>query len=346
MQLITIQDNQANQRLDKFLHRLLPEAGTGFLYKMLRKKNITLNGKRADGKELLSAGDEIKFFFSEETYAKFTGMADSRTPKHIQALVREGMQALQQLEGIQVLYENSHLLVACKPAGILSQKARPEDLSLNEWLLGYLLDKGTLLSEELSTFRPSICNRLDRNTSGIVLCSCSLKGAQQLGGMIKERSISKYYHTICTGSLTRQASLQGFLQKDNVSNRVVIRPAQAPEKEALQKEDWVQTSFRPLQSTEKYTLLEVELITGKTHQIRAHLAGIGHPLIGDYKYGNRRVNDLLKERFGLTHQLLHAHHVIFPEHTELLTAQEPHVFTAPEPELFWQIRTRLLEHGA
>lgn len=348
MQLVTIQENQSNQRFDKFLHKLLPQAGNSFLYKMLRKKNITLNGKRAEGKELLMTGDEIRFFFSDETYAKFSGnigVLEERNasvlPDRIHTLMEEGRRACQGLKGIQVIYENAHLVVLNKPAGVLSQKALPEDLSLNEWLLGYLLEREKISAEELRTFHPSICNRLDRNTSGIVLCGCSLKGSQQLGAMIKNRSIAKFYHTICVGSLTEAASLQGYLQKDSTTNRVRIRQAQSPPA-GEQQGDWIHTACRPLQSTAHYTLLEVELITGKTHQIRAHLAGIGHPLIGDYKYGKRNENERLKKEYGLTHQLLHAHHVIFPEDTELLTKQEPHLFTAPEPTLFGKIQTGLL----
>ena len=132
MQLLTIGKNQAGQRLDKFLKKALPNAGTGFLYKMLRKKNITLNGKKAEGKEILAQGDEVKCFFSEETYASLSGAGAAEDTSDYRKAYRS-------LKDISVLYEDENILLLNKPAGVLTQKAKPEDLSLNEWLIGHLL---------------------------------------------------------------------------------------------------------------------------------------------------------------------------------------------------------------
>ena len=156
-----ITDREAGQRLDKYLHRLLPEAGSSFLYKMLRKKNITLNGKKADGSEKITAGDMVTVYFAAETLARFMGESESeRTAYDL---------AYEKLTGITILYEDEHILLADKPAGILSQKADKTDLSLNEWLIGHLLHSKAISQEDLKAFKPSVCNRLDRNTSGIVL---------------------------------------------------------------------------------------------------------------------------------------------------------------------------------
>lgn len=309
MQEMTVSTNQAGQRLDKFLHKCLPEAQNSFLYKMLRKKNITLNGKRAEGKELLQQGDVVRMFFADETFLKFSGQSGES----------EYLKAYRQLEGISVIYEDKDRVILNKPAGVLSQKAKDSDLSLNEWLIGYLLETGAITAGELHTFKPSVCNRLDRNTSGLVLCGKTLHGTQTLSEAIRERSISKFYRTICVGKLREEVRLDGYLQKDARTNKVKILTKDLEKKctqnsvsEQTEETAAISTICRPLASTDDYTLLEVELITGKTHQIRAHLASIGHPLIGDYKYGDRKVNNALKAQYGLEHQLLHAYRIVMP----------------------------------
>ena len=191
----TITEREAGQRFDKYLRRLLPEAGSSFLYKMLRKKNIILNGKKADGSEKLVFGDSVSIFFSEETLAKFMGNSMPEREDY-------GC-AYEKLKGIKILYEDTHILLADKPAGILSQKAEKTDLSLNEWLIGHLLHSGAVTQEGLAAYRPSVCNRLDRNTSGIVLCAKSLPGAQLLGELLKDRTLHKYYQLYVKGRVTK-----------------------------------------------------------------------------------------------------------------------------------------------
>ena len=361
MQAVTIGENQAGQRLDKFLHKYLPQAGTSFLYKMLRKKNITLNGKKAEGKEMLSVGDEVKFFFSDETFAKFSGMsvaadfesnplkADAKNSngrgqsaggeknaERNQDMVVAYQQAYQKIKNVTVLYEDSHVLIVNKPAGVLSQKATPKDISLNEWLIGYLLETGEIIEQELRTFHPSVCNRLDRNTSGIVLCGKSLAGSQALSRIIKDRSLQKYYHTICVGEITKDERLDGYLYKDEKTNKVTVckqLPGTAKDKDYSA----IQTGYHPLAWRDGYTLLEVELITGKTHQIRSHLAHIGHPIIGDGKYGVKKINQRFRENAGLQHQLLHAYRVVFPKEEGALLDLSGKEIVAPYPALFTKI---------
>ncbi|MCM1189069.1 MAG: RluA family pseudouridine synthase [bacterium] len=317
MQSVTVGNNQAGQRLDKFLRKYMPAAGSGFLYKMLRRKNITLNGRKAEGSEILKAGDSIVFFFSEETFLKFTGRAPADAEdgserdcggKRPSDSLKEYEQAYRRLQGIGVVCETADILVLSKPAGILSQKAHPSDLSLNEWLIGYLLARDPALKKDLDTFHPSVCNRLDRNTSGLVLCGRSLAGTQYLSKCIRERSIRKFYRTVCVGRLKEEAVINGYLEKDKAKNKVTVRP----QRDGDGRGEEIRTAYRPLRYLGEYTLLEVELITGKPHQIRAHLASLGHPLIGDAKYGREDVNRIMKEQFGLRYQLLHACRVIFP----------------------------------
>ena len=295
MQLLTIGKNQAGQRLDKFLKKALPNAGTGFLYKMLRKKNITLNGKKAEGKEILAQGDEVKCFFSEETYASLSGAGAAEDTSDYRKAYRS-------LKDISVLYEDENIL---------------------------------LLKEDLACFRPSVCNRLDRNTSGIVLCGKTLAGSQALSRIIKDRSVKKYYQTVCKGKILQESTLEGYLYKDERTNTVQVFPDMA---EAPEDASFIKTIYTPSAVAGEYTLLTVELVTGKTHQIRAHLASTGHPLLGDTKYGDSKLNRRMQSEYSLHHQLLHAGRVCFPEEAEgPLAKVSGQTFDAPLPHKFAEI---------
>lgn len=332
MQQIIVDKNQAGQRFDKFLHKVLPNAGTGFLYKMLRKKNITLNGKKAEGKEILVLNDTVCFFFSDETFQIFSGTDSNKD----NSKENEYLKAYQTLKQIDVIYEDDNVVFLNKPVGVLTQKANPEDISLNEWFIGYLLHKGAIQKETLKSFHPSVCNRLDRNTSGMVLCGKTLIGTQVLSKLIKDRSIKKFYRTICFGSMDETLKLNGYLKKDSGKNKVEIIKEKPKNVEAY---DFIQTNIFPLSQTKDYSLLEVELITGKTHQIRAHLASVNHAIIGDFKYGKQSLNEMIKKQYKLNTQLLHAYRIEFPEKIDgELKNLSGKIFIAEYPELFQKLQ--------
>lgn len=328
MQSYQIGPNEAGQRFDKFLHKYMPQATTSFFYKMLRKKNITLNGKKAEGKEILTVGDKISFFFSDETFKKFRGITEGHNKKGNDT--GEYKKAYESLKGIQVLYEDEHVVILNKPAGILSQKSEEKDMSLNEWMIGYLLLENQITPKSLETFKPSVCNRLDRNTSGIVLCGKSLAGSQELSRLIKERSVGKFYRTFVNGHMKEGARITGSLVKDDKTNKVTVH------KEKGLGQD-IETAYEPIENIKNMTYLEVELITGKTHQIRAHLASIGHPIAGDGKYGNPELNEKIKGEMGVRWQLLHAYRMEFPVLTGTLENLSGKVITAPLPTVFEKI---------
>lgn len=302
MKEIVITEKIENQRFDKFLIRLICNEKPSFVYKMLRKKNITLNDKKADGKEVLKSGDVVKIWFSDETYDSLTKKEKINVGKT--KSVRKK---------INVIYEDDNVLLINKPVGILTQKAVESDISLNELILDYLLDSKKIIEDDLKFYKPSCVNRLDRNTSGIVVCAKNLKAAQILSEGFKNRSINKYYKCLVHGKVEKGDYINGYLIKDEKINKVYIRN-DLSELDLMNQElnndvSYIETEYSPIEIIDDYTLLEVHLITGKTHQIRAHLASIGHPLAGDHKYG---IKDAYK------YQCLHCYRIVFPEYDGIL----------------------------
>lgn len=327
MKEIIVTKNEAGQRLDKLLKKYMNTAPDSFFYKMLRKKNIVLNGKKAAGREKLTEGDCIKLFLSDETIGKFTSgksrVVPERSPSKGTVL--------------DVIYEDPDLLLINKPAGMLSQKAGKDDVSVVEHVISYLLGTGAITEEELRLFRPSVCNRLDRNTSGLIIAGKSLPGSQTMGELLKNRTLQKYYLCAVKGRITQPKHIHGFLKKDEVSNTVAVGVSGGVR---------IETEYFPLAWTDELTLLKVHLITGKTHQIRAHLAWEGHPLLGDGKYGDPAFNEAYRRRYQIRHQLLHAYQVVFPVMEGNCRAVSGKTFTAKVPAGFWHlIKETSWEHG-
>ena len=299
MQQLTITDLEAGQRLNKYMMKYLNQAPSSFIYKMLRKKNITRNGKKASGDEILECGDVIKVFLADETIEKFR--------------VEGSAQASGQKPGItlQILYQDPDILAVHKPVGVLSQKAQKNDYSINEAIVDYCLSMRILSEKQLETFHPSISNRLDRNTSGIILAGISLKGSQTLARILKGHTCEKYYYTIVAGEMKQCIHEKAYIVKDTKKNQSKIQKHESP------GAAMIETAFTPLCTKNGFTLLQVQLFTGKSHQIRAHLQSLGYPMAGDTKYGNPAVNRMLRERYHLNHQLLHAGRLVLPDIPEI-----------------------------
>lgn len=319
MRQLQVSAREEGQRLDRYLEKYMPQAQKSFFYKMLRKKNITLNGRKAAGNERLQEGDTVTLFLAEDTVEKF----------------REGKGSSFRMTGQEkklamppVIYEDEELLVFNKPQGMLSQKAGKEDVSLVECMTEYLLGDGAFDT----TFRPGICNRLDRNTTGLVMAGKTVGSLQYLNRLFKERALEKYYLCLVQGRVEEAARVDGYLVKDEVHNRVTVS------REGRKGAARIITAYVPVAGGylqgQAYTLLQVELITGKSHQIRAHLQSIGHPVAGDAKYGEKAVCQLFRREFGIQYQLLHAWRLRLGHPEYLPEKYRGMEFTAPLPEHF------------
>lgn len=319
MQELHVTANEAGQRLDKLLAKFLNQAPKSFLYKMMRKKNIVLNGKKCTGNEKLKQGDSIKLFFSDETIEKFSA-GTYVTPKR------------EKINMLPIIYEDEQVLLMNKPVGVLSQKAKDSDVSAVEILINYLIETNQLSKEQFRTFHPSICNRLDRNTSGILVAGKTLPALQEMNRFFKERTIAKYYRCLVKGRVIKNEDyIKGYLVKDQKTNKVSIT------KKKTEEGVPIETEYCVIQSNDEVSLLEVHLITGKTHQIRAHLASIGHPIIGDYKYGDKQINEMYRQEYGLKSQLLHAYRLEMPSSDGSLAYLNDKKFVAELPDKFIKI---------
>ena len=323
MREIVIEKNEAGQRLDKFLAKYMNEASKSFFYKMMRKKNITLNGKKCEGNEKLAEGDVVKLFLAEDTIEKFSSVQVQEVKK----------------VDLDILYEDDEIILVNKPAGMLSQKAKETDESLVEDLIDYLLGSGKLTESGLRAFRPSVCNRLDRNTSGIVAAGKSLAGLQMLSGVFKDRSIHKYYQCLVSGEIRDVKTVDGWLLKDEKKNQVrILTDVEAKRFEGKggdEEPKRIRTKYEPIATDGRFTLLRVTLLTGRSHQIRAHLASLGHPIVGDFKYGG--VSKVNPSGRTVKYQLLHSYRLEFPKLAEPFAYLSMKVFEAPLPGYFGSV---------
>lgn len=316
MQKTIVNQRQENQRIDKFILKLLGKAPKSFIYKMFRKKNILLNNKKISGNEIIKLGDEIAFYLSDETYQKF--QTDEISSDNLQSEdANKGNFQSDYVNQLIIIYEDDDILVCNKPSGILSQPDG-KSLSLVNQIEAYLgTEKG---------FKPGICNRLDRNTSGIVIAGKSVKALQVINQIIAEKKTEKKYLTIVVGVLEKSIVLEDYLLKDSVNNKVAINKKG--------NGSYVKTIATPIHNNGRFTLLEVIIETGKSHQIRAQLATRGYPLIGDAKYGNAQVNKQLLRKYNLKNHLLHAYKYKIEESYTPFLNWENMQFIAPLPEQF------------
>ena len=289
MKIIRIAKNDSGQRLDKFLSKAVPALPKSLLYKYLRTKHIKLNGKKADISARLIEGDEITLYIRDEFFA------DTQ---------KKSYDFLAAPKNLSIVYEDENLLILNKKAGLLCHPDNGEYVST---LLGavqrYLYEKGEYDPDAENAFAPALANRIDRNTGGLVLAAKNAEALRLLNGIIKRREIEKLYLCIAIGKMPKQSDvLTGYLTKDSAKNKVFI--SQKPKPNAKK----IATKYTVLSCRNGLSLLEIDLLTGRTHQIRAHLASIGHPLLGDGKYGTNAQN---KQYGGYKKQCLYSYRLTF-----------------------------------
>lgn len=291
MRQIKIDINENEQRIDRFLKKYFSNATMSFIYKMLRKKRIKLNGKKTNPEDMIYEGDEIQLYLSDETIEKFI------TPE----------KEIRNYHTLDIIYEDENIVLINKAKGILSHSSSNDckEENIVDEFLSYMHKSGEYTPKVGNTFSPSICNRLDRNTSGIIIGAKNYNALKEINYGLKNRNISKYYKSIVKGDVEQDQRLEGFLIKNESNNKVSIS------KNELDESKDIRTDIRVLKRNGEYSLLEINLITGRTHQIRAHLSSIGHPIIGDMKYGDRKINDYFKKEYNLSSQYLHAYKVVF-----------------------------------
>lgn len=288
MKSITIQKNDADQRLDKFLGKNLPNLPKSLMYKYIRKKRIKVNGKRAEISTRLQEGDVLDLYINDEFFEK---------PEPTYDFLHAGGK-------LNILYEDENLLVLDKPVGILSH---PDDHEYVDTLIGrtkrYLYEKGEYKPDEEQSFTPALVNRIDRNTGGIVLAAKNAETLRVLNQKMKDREIHKFYLCVVHGTpKPAENTMTGYLWKDEKKNKVFVY------KESRPGAKTIKTKYKVLRSAQNMSLVEVELLTGRTHQIRAHFASIGCPLVGDGKYGNNQQN---RGKGGRRKQFLYSYKTVF-----------------------------------
>lgn len=332
MREIPITANDAGRRLDRFLRKYLPGASLSEIYKIIRK-DAKVDSKRRNESYILNEGEVLTLYLSDEAFEKL-----SRGRSGFGA--SSGAAASKAKRTFSIVYEDDAVLIAGKPFGLLTHGDSHEKKDhLANQVKDYLIANGSYDPRSEKVFTPAPANRLDRNTTGIVIFGKTAAAMRELGRVIREDEVRKYYLTIACGVITDEIRLGGTLVKDEDANKVRISESGGKE---------VETIVRPLEHLAfgdglRATLCEVELVTGRSHQIRAHLASIGHPLIGDSKYAGSygtAVNRYVRERFGLATQLLHAYRIDFlssVSESEALAHLAGKSFRADPPARFTEI---------
>ncbi len=270
MKSIIITKNDSDQRLDKFLKKTLKNLPISLLYKYIRTKSIKVNNKRTSISYKLKKGDIISLYIKDEFFIQSPDKYD-----FLKAPVN-----------LKIVYEDENIMLVDKPVGLI---VHPDENyhfdSLISRILHYMYIKGEYNPKNENSFVPALVNRIDRNTSGIVIAAKNFEALKILNEKIKNRELNKYYLTLVHGTFKKKEStLKAYLEKNESQNRVYISEKPKPNYKTIL------TKYKVIKEYQNYSLLEIELLTGRTHQIRAHMAFIGHPIMGDGKYGTNKIN--------------------------------------------------------
>lgn len=287
MKSFIIGKNEADQRFDKFISKTVPSLPQSLMYKYLRTKRIKLNGKKAEISTRLKEGDTVEMYINDEFFIKEESVYDF----------------MRASKNIDIIYEDENIVLLNKKVGLL---CHPDDREYIDTLIGrlkrYLYEKGEYNPDDETSFTPALVNRIDRNTGGIVIAAKNAVSLRVLNKKLKDREIEKYYLCIVHGYLNKKTdTLKGYLVKNEDKNLVKIYSKKVDESKEIR------TEYKVISEKNNLSLVEVHLLTGRTHQIRAHFAYIGHPLLGDGKYGTNEMN----KKYGYKKQFLYSYKLKF-----------------------------------
>ena len=304
-----ITKNDSGQRLNKFLEKAVPLLSGGMMHKYLRLKRIKVNNKRTEAAYKLAEGDSVQLYLNDEYFD---------APKEEEAFRRI------KTPRVRVVYEDEHILLADKAPGMVVHADEHGDTdTLIAHIQAYLFQSGAWNPDDAASFAPALCNRIDRNTGGIVIAAKNAEALRILNDKIRDREIEKSYLCVVSGRpKPAEGRLEGYLFKDAVKNQVyVTKKPQPGAKTAV-------TEYRTLQSRQGLSLVECRLLTGRTHQIRAQMAAAGCPLLGDGKYGRERIN----RTYGETGQMLYSYKLTFtlPTDAGILEYLRGQTFRVPQ----------------
>ena len=282
-----IKKEEEGQTLEKFVKKVLSEAPLSFIYKLFRKKDVKVNGHWQDKKYFISSGEEVSIYITDSQLDEFKRQVESK-----------------QVEDISnwIIYEDENILLVNKPRGVLVQKNSEDSNALDEMVISYLINKGEYNPNKNLGYKPAPAHRLDRNTAGIVVFGKNIATLRYLVDTLNDKSVvSKRYLALVKGEIDKDGEINAPLLKNSKSQRVSVSNEGKPSI----------TRYKVVETFKGYTLLEVELLTGRTHQIRVHMAYINHPVIGDSKYGDYELNKLLESKYNFKNQFLEAYQLDF-----------------------------------
>ncbi|MFX0548782.1 RluA family pseudouridine synthase [Hathewaya histolytica] len=310
--------NEADQRLDKFCRKLCKDVPLSAIYRGIRKGDIKINGKKSKEKYVLNVGDTLEI-------------------RNIQYKSEKKDFIKVEKNGLKITYEDSNILLVEKWPGILVHSDKNVgEITLTDHVLSYLHEKGDYAKESELVFRPSSCNRLDKNTSGIVIFGKTFAATKAMNEMLRERKVDKYYVAIVKGRI-KEGLKEAYIEKNHTNNtsKVIFNNAANSKKIAME--------VKTLETVGSYSFIEIKLLTGRSHQIRAHLSALGNPILGDPKYGDKKINDYFHNKYGLNYQFLYSYKLIFKECSGELEYLQNKTIAESLPPIFKRIKKDIMK---